>query len=195
MPYRTGAFREGGVYHVYNRGASRLTIFPDDDNFEYFIRLLHHHADKRHIGIMCYCLMPNHFHMLVRQGADTTISNMMQGLCSAYTQALNRRIERKGTLFEGRFKFREVCDDADLVQLMRYIHLNPVRAHLSSHAREWQASDCNAWLLRVPRNRIRSSEFERVQGYRRIFGLPSAEEYGTLLASLELPESQGHSGS
>jgi REP element-mobilizing transposase RayT len=194
MPYRNFAFRPGGIYHVYNRGASRQTIFPEAENYRYFLRLLEEHARRREIEIVCYCLMPNHFHLLLRQGGEKSVSHMMQGLCSAYTQALNRRLGRTGTLFEGRFKFSAITNRVSVLRTIRYIHQNPIKAHLVSHPEDWDGSDCRIWLTPIERHGHFVDELIRIHRFREVLGLPVAERYREILEG-ELPESPGLAGS
>jgi putative transposase len=75
----------GSFYHVFNRGANRQIIFYEPENYDYFLRLFKSHSIKHQTGIICYCLMPNHFHFLLYQESEKTISKLMQGLLSAYT--------------------------------------------------------------------------------------------------------------
>ena len=149
----------GGFYHVFNRGANRQTIFFDRDNYLHFLKLIRRHlfdqetdglpsaSDElrvesdalRPIDIAAYCLMPNHFHLLVRLNRDD-LSERMKSLAQAYVEAVNRRFERSGPLFEGRFRAILVDDEAYLWQLSRYIHLNPVEAGLVARASDWEYS-------------------------------------------------------
>src|SRR6266849_6500761 len=104
MPHRNNVFQQGSCYHIYNRGANREPIFRNDENYRYFLRLLISHIRDVEIGLICYCLMPNHYHLLLHQGGNVTISKALQGMLSAYSQAFNIENHRTGTLFEGRFK-------------------------------------------------------------------------------------------
>ncbi|MCW1967462.1 MAG: transposase [Anaerolineae bacterium] len=138
MPERP-QFIAGRCYHLYNRGNNRQNIFFEQDNYLYFLRLLKTHLVLQNIDIVAYCLMPNHYHLLVKIDTDV-LSNAMHDLSVAYTKAINKRFNRTGSLFEGRFKAIMVDNDTYLTHLSRYLHLNPVKAGLVSHAKDWAFS-------------------------------------------------------
>ena len=146
---------EGAVYHVTSRGNARQDIVADDEDRRTFLRMLAHVVDR--YGWLChaYCLMDNHYHLLI----ETPQSNLSQGmrqLNGRYTQAYNRRHLRVGHLLQGRFKAILVEKEAHLLELCRYVVLNPVRAKLVSHPRRWMWSsyrttsgetEAPAWLM------------------------------------------------
>jgi REP element-mobilizing transposase RayT len=146
MPYRKNIFQEGGYYHVYNRGAGKEQIFFNAGNYEYCIYLMARYHDKYGISIIAYCLMPNHYHFLLRQNTTTPISTFINTLFSTYTLAVNRQQKRVGTLFEGRFRHVEVSRDEYFVQLCRYLHLNPVKAKLATNPSGWPYTDYLEWI-------------------------------------------------
>lgn len=119
-----------GLYHVIARGNDRQVLFRDGADYrEYLARL---GAGLRRHGIRChaYCLMPNHVHFLLEPGA-TPVSRLMQGVQGAFAQYLNRRYRRVGHRFQGRFRAILCEKDSYLLELVRYLHLNPVRAGLT----------------------------------------------------------------
>jgi putative transposase len=133
------SFPAGGFYHVYNRGNDRQAIFREPDNYFYFLRLLRHHLVEHNIEIIAYCLMPNHYHLLVHLNAEG-LSRRMKSFSVAYTKAMNQRFSRVGSLFQGRFQAKRVEDEAYLLHLTRYIHLNPVKAGLVARSEDWELS-------------------------------------------------------
>ena len=139
MPRRAVPLAAGRFFHVYNRGVDRRPVFFSRENALYFLRLLRRHLepdDPAGVEVVAYCLMPNHFHLLVRpRGGD--LGDRMGGLAKSYTQAVNRRRGRVGPLFQGRFKAKPVDDEAGLVHLSRYVHLNPVAAGLAGDPLDW----------------------------------------------------------
>jgi putative transposase len=139
MPQRSMPFIKDGIYHVYNRGNNRQLIFFERENYLHFLRLVRQHLIIRNIEILAYCLMPNHYHLLVRL-RETDLSAGMKGLSLAYTKAINKRFERVGSLFQGRFQAIHVTEPAYLVHLVKYIHLNPVKAGLVQSAGDWEFS-------------------------------------------------------
>jgi putative transposase len=146
MPVRN-SLKNGGIYHIYNRGINKCEIFHDHRGYSYFISLLDHcrqyatplstfHKSKNKppkleitdipIDIHAYCIMPNHFHLLLQQRINDGISAYISRVCNGYTKGYNIRFERTGPLWEGRFKAKEIGDDSSYLQVIRYIHLNPV---------------------------------------------------------------------
>lgn len=146
MPYRKKEFYSGGYYHIYNRGANRERIFFSDENYSYCLRLIGKYSEIFHISVIAYCLMPNHFHLILRQNSEKSISDLMRLVFNAYVQAVNRQIGRTGTLFEGRFKHILIDKDNYILHLCRYIHLNPVKAELVAAPGEWRFSNYNEWV-------------------------------------------------
>ena len=141
MPRREVRFLAGGFYHIYNRGIERRSIFHETENYHYFTRLLNAKAARHDVEVIAYCLMPNHFHLLVRPRRDHTLGRFMTGLCGSYAQALNARRQRQGALFQGRYRAVRVDRDEYLGHLARYIHLNPVAAGLVSRPGDWPYSN------------------------------------------------------
>jgi len=146
MPYRPDVFAKDHYYHVYNRGAGQGTLFFNPQNYLYCLRLIKRHSQRYGITIIAYCLMPNHYHFLLRQETDVPISKFINVLFNAYVQAVNRQQNRSGTLFQGRF--RHVCINREeyLVHLCRYIHLNPVKAGLVESPEDWPYSNYLEWI-------------------------------------------------
>jgi putative transposase len=139
MPQRRIPLETGNFYHVYNRGNNYQAIFFDRENYLYFLRLTRQHLVFQSVDVVAYCLMPNHYHFLVYL-RDETLSAAMKSLSLAYTKAINKRFDRCGVLFQGRFQSILVADVNYLVQLTRYIHLNPVKAGLVQQPEEWEFS-------------------------------------------------------
>ncbi|MCL0050423.1 transposase [Dehalococcoidia bacterium] len=134
---------EGAVYHLTARGNAKQSIFLDDDDRIRFLDVLSDVVDR--FGWIChaYCLMTNHYHLLI----ETQLANLsrgMQQLNGVYTQAFNRRHERVGHVLQGRFKAILVEKESHLLELARYVVLNPVRAKLVSHPQQWSWSSYRA---------------------------------------------------
>ncbi len=146
MPYRSDTFTQGQYYHIYNRGAGKGKIFFNDGNYQYLLRLAKEYCQKHGATVIAYCLMPNHYHFLLRQETDEPLSKFMGVLFNGYVQALNLQQGRTGTLFEGRFKHRCVDKWEYLVTLCRYIHLNPVKAKLVARPEDWAYSNYGEWI-------------------------------------------------
>lgn len=119
----------GGLYHVIVRGNERRNVFRDDaDRLRYLARLAFY-REKFGFRLLAYCLMENHVHLAIETG-KIPLSRIMAGLQSSYTQDFNRRHERSGHLFQGRYKAFLVEKDRYALALLRYIHENPVKARV-----------------------------------------------------------------
>ena len=137
MPRRARTLSAGEYYHLYNRGNNRQTIFFERENYLYFLRQFRYFVATETADVVAYCLMPNHYHVLVYLREDT-LSKSMQRFTMSYTNAMNRRYKRCGALFQGRFNTIHVDSDAYLIKLTRYIHLNPVKAGLVKRPEDWE---------------------------------------------------------
>jgi REP element-mobilizing transposase RayT len=146
MPYREDVFAKDNYYHIYNRGVNKGQIFFNPGNYEYCIRLMQRVYQKYGASIIAYCLMPNHYHFLLKQKGDTPLSRFINVLFNAYVQAVNRQQERIGTLFEKRFRHVCIKKEEYLIHLCRYIHLNPVKAQLVADPEKWLYSDYHEWI-------------------------------------------------
>jgi len=146
MPYRGDAFFRGGYFHLYNRGAGRGLLFFNAGNYEHCLRLVKHYSSQYTVAVIAYCLMPNHYHLLVRQDGDTSLSKFINVLFNAYAQAVNAEQSRSGALFEGRFRHVQIEREEYLAHLCRYIHLNPVKAKLAQQPDDWPYSNYLEWV-------------------------------------------------
>lgn len=117
-------------YHVMNRGRRGEPVFPDDAARKGFIRLLRETGEMWHMRVSAYCLMGNHYHLLV-QTPRANLSRCMRHIDGVYTQRINKRLEWDGPVFRGRYKAVLIDKDSYLLEVLRYIHRNPVRAGLS----------------------------------------------------------------
>jgi REP element-mobilizing transposase RayT len=135
----------GAWYHVMNRGRRSEVIFSDNKDYSRFLDLLIEISEIWHVNIAAYCLMPNHYHVLL-QTPEGNISRCMRHLNGLYTQKFNRRHGFDGQLFRGRYKSILVCNDSHLLQLVRYIHKNPVKAGMVKDLPDYAWSSYNGYL-------------------------------------------------
>ncbi len=136
-------FFPGGTYHVTARGNDRQTIFADDADCSSFLIVLASVVARYRVGCHAYCLMSNHYHLLL-QTPEGNLSTAMRQLNGVYTQRFNRRHERSGHVFQGRYGAQLVDGQTYLQEVCRYIVLNPVRAGLVAHPRQWAWSSYRA---------------------------------------------------
>ncbi len=146
MPVRKNKFIGGQYYHVYNRGVNKGLVFHSEDNYRYCIQLLKKGLVDTKIGVIAFCLMPNHYHLLIRQEGTVPADRWLGVVFNAFVQALNKQVGRTGALFEGRFKSILIDRNEHLMHLCRYIHLNPVKAGLVEKAADWKYSNYLEWL-------------------------------------------------
>ncbi len=120
---------ENAYYHVMNRGRRRETIFHNKDYFETFLNTLEEAHQRFGIQVLCYCLMGNHYHLLIKT-PEANLGRAMRHINGVYTQRYNRLKKTDGSLFRGRYKAICVEEDSYLLQVSRYIHRNPIEAKL-----------------------------------------------------------------
>ncbi len=129
-------------YHVYNRGVAKQPMFIEEMDYVVFLGMFKRHLSEEvqtdrfgrehpnyhtKIELLTFCLMPNHFHLLLYQYEDTqAMTKLLQSICTSYTMYFNRKYNRVGPLFQGRFKASQINNDDYLLHISRYIHLNPV---------------------------------------------------------------------
>ena len=146
MPIRKVKFVQGNYYHIYNRGAGRQSIFKNRGNFAYLLELLNKVLAECHVTMIAYCLLPNHYHWLLRQDGATKAGWVPTRVFGSYSQAFNKANNRTGTLFEGPYKAILVESDDYLLHLCRYIHGNPVRHGLAMSPELWPYSNYLDWV-------------------------------------------------
>lgn len=156
MPRRTTPFLPDIYYHFYNRGNNRQAVFFEADNYLYFLG-----GVKKYLlpvaHIVVYCLMPTHYHILVRIKHQTSevsensevsarVSRAMQKFLISYTKAINKRFSRVGSLFQGQFQAKPIQTYPHLLNLCVYIHANPVKDGLVALPEDWIYSNYLEWL-------------------------------------------------
>lgn len=182
MPRRSLVFQPDRIYHLYNRGNDRNLTFYERENYLHFLRLVRQHLIEHTLDVLAYCLMPNHYHLLVCCRTDD-VSGSMQRLSVAYTKAMNRRYNRVGALFQGQFQAIEVDSEEYLAQLVRYIHLNPVKARLVEHPKDWEFSSYLEYAgLRagtLPRMEVLRQQFKTEAEYQAFLHPDEAFQHST----------------
>lgn len=151
MPRKPRLHVPGGVYHVILRGNGAQDIFFDPADRRYFYGLLKEGTQRFGYRIHAFCLMSNHVHLVLQVG-ETPLARPMQNLSFRYARRINWRTQRSGHLFQGRYKALLVDADSYLLELVRYVHLNPVRAGLVRQAEDhpWSSHRCYLARERLP---------------------------------------------
>ena len=148
----------GKVYHVYNRGNNKQAIFINGENYIFFLKQFDKYLTTK-LDVLAYCLMPNHFHLLVRIKIIEGISEpetsklvikTMRDFFISYSKAVNKKYNRSGALFQAKFKRKEVNSDFYFSRLVQYIHLNPVKAGFCKEPGGWKYSSYNAVISGKP---------------------------------------------
>lgn len=174
------------TYHIYNRGAHRSAVFRKRAHYLKCLELLIKYTARYQVTMVAYCLMPNHYHLLLRQDAGGSISRCLQTTFNAYVQYFNTRERHSGTLFQGAAKSRHIESDAHLMSCLAYIHTNPVRASLARYARDWDYSDYALWAddsdARFASKQLRNSLVGNAKSYREfvqeyLIGVEDSEDW------------------
>ena len=139
MPQRKVPLIPGEYYHIYNRGINSEIVFRTERNYYFYLRRIKEIITPHAAKIIAYVLMPTHYHLLV-QITNNNFSFAMGRVNNSYTKAYNKDWGRTGPLFEGRFKSKHIDSDKYILELSRYIHRNPVSAHLVDTPQEWPFS-------------------------------------------------------
>jgi len=159
MPSRNivKTYVEGGIYHIYNRGVEKRIIFQDEQDYKVFLSYLKEYLSvtviriknftlqgstfkgmarqpknyKSWVELLAYCLMPNHFHLMLKQIDSLSMKSFMKSISTRYSMYFNKKYKRVGPLFQGIYKAVLVMDESHLLHLTRYIHLNPAEDFLN----------------------------------------------------------------
>lgn len=165
MPYRKISFENEHIYHIYNRGVEKRKIFTSNRDYQRFIQSFIYYTfaenklrfarfrpvdmftlNKKRVEVLAYCLMPNHFHMILREISDGGISNSIGQLSNSYTKYFNTKYKRVGPLFQGNFKAVWIENTEQLVHVSRYVHLNPYVANIVEKNINYRYSSLEEYL-------------------------------------------------
>lgn len=143
MPRPLRPIEDGLIYHVINRGNNRQNVFRKPADFEAFLAALAALKERKPFKLYGYCLLNNHFHLLIRP-RETSISRIMQSLLVSHTQRYHRHHRSGGHVWQGRFKSPVIQNDEHLLTVLRYIEANPLRAKLVPRAEDYPWSSYRA---------------------------------------------------
>lgn len=138
--------RDAELYHVFNRGNRKQGIFGDASDYRSFVEMLE--IGLRRFGVErgAYCLMPNHYHLVLTQRTGGSIARLMSSLGTSAASRYNLKYRKVGHLFQGPYKNNLVDTREGLLRLSKYIHLNPVEAGLVARPEDWPYSDFRSYL-------------------------------------------------
>jgi putative transposase len=166
MPRAPRTIQAGLVYHVLNRGNGRMRLFLKDGDYAAFEKVLGEALDRYPADLLTYCLIPNHWHLVLRPKTDEALTNLMRWIGVTHVRRHHAHYQHQsgGHLYQGRFKCFPVQDDGYFLTLCRYVEANAVRAKLTADAREWPWAGAHArrhadkpftlarWPLKRPRD-------------------------------------------
>ena len=142
MPRRARSIQGDLLYHVLNRANARITLFEKDEDYAAFERVLDEAHAREPLRLLGYCVMPNHWHMVVwpKRGGDRQVSEFLRWLTVTHTQRWHAHYHTSGSghLYQGRFKSFPIESDEHLYAVLRYVERNPVRANLIERAEAWR---------------------------------------------------------
>ena len=164
-------FAPGAIFHIYNRGNNKEKIFFDEQDYRAFLfrlglclgftegelnkekfiaipysRIRITEANKNNFKLLAFCLMPNHFHFLIKQDGDVPISKLISKLCTSYAMYINKKHKRVGHLFQDQFKAVLIENNPQLMWISAYIHMNAVKDKIVKHPSEYKWSSYNDFV-------------------------------------------------
>jgi REP element-mobilizing transposase RayT len=164
-------FSSKNIYHIYNRGNNKEKIFFEDQDYKAFIfrlglclgfreeelnkekliampysRIRIVNLNKNNLKLHSFCLMPNHFHLLIEQIKDISVSNLISKLCTSYAKYINKKYKRVGHVFQDKFKAVLIENNSQLMWTSSYIHMNPVKDKLVKHPKDYKWSSYNDFV-------------------------------------------------
>ena len=156
MPRTARAAVGGMCYHVLNRGNARGQVFHKQDDYAAFIRLLPLGVERLPMRILAFCLMPNHFHLVLWPHHDGDLGRFMQWLLTCHVRRYHRHYDSSGHVWQGRFKAFPIQQDEHLLAVLRYVERNPLRANLVRSAQDWSWSSLRERLGDQPSELLHS---------------------------------------
>ena len=150
---------ENQIYHIYNRGNNSGKIFFEERNYSFFLQRFRYYMEKC-VTVYSYCLMPNHFHFLIKvnqiddnikvikfpKSRLSLVEKSLKDFFISYSKSINKAYNRTGSLFQTKFKRKPILDDSYLMNIVAYLHLNPVRAGIVKSAENWNYSSFKSYL-------------------------------------------------
>jgi putative transposase len=175
MPRTARASQGGFCYHVLNRGNARQRVFHKKADYEAFLELLAQARRRLPMRLLAYCLMPNHFHLVLWPRHDGDLSRFMQWLLTAHVRRYHRHRRTSGHVWQGRFKAFAIQQDQHLLTVLRYVERNAVRAGLVRRAEAWRWSSVSAGRTVEERALLNAGPVARGRNWLRCVNEPLTE--------------------
>jgi putative transposase len=184
----------GYCYHALNRGNERGRVFHDADDYHGFVKLLREACARVPMRLVGFCLMPNHFHLVLWPHGDGDLSRWMQWLLTTQVHGYRRRYRGSGHVWQGRFKAFPIAEDEHLLAVLRYVERNPLRAGLVERAEDWAWSSLPVWLQPPRMPWLHAGPVPRHAGWLEHVQVPHSEaELAALRRCVERGAPYGHS--
>jgi putative transposase len=146
MRCRHEDFVPGAIFHLYNHAIDDYQLCYDDRDYGFLINLIENKIDKIPASVFAYCIMPNHYHFLIRQNSEKPIYQIFNYAFIGYAQYFNKKYGRQGPIFRSPLQHKLITNQEYLIQLCKYIHMNPVRAELVEDPKDWFYSNYLEWI-------------------------------------------------
>jgi len=174
------------VYHVLNRANARVQIFENDKDYQLFEQILTESKEKCDIRLLAYCIMPNHWHLVVYPKKDGDLSKFMNWLTLTHTQRwhVSKRTTGQGHLYQGRYKSFLCQNDNHFLALVRYVERNALKANLVKRAEEWKwgSAYCREYGTSKQKKLLTSWPVQRTEDYLEWLNQPQSEDEENIIA-------------
>ena len=186
MPRTARASQGGWCYHVLNRGNARAEVFHKEEDYAAFIALLPPACERLPMRVLGYCLMPNHFHLLLWPFEDGDLGRWMQWLLTSHVRRYHRHYGGSGHVWQGRFKAFPIQEDDHYLTVLRYVERNPVRARLTRKAELWRWSSLRQRVANASDSTLAAGPVAIPSGWPQLVNEPQTEaELAALRTSVQ----------
>jgi putative transposase len=180
----TDIFEPESIYHIYNRAIGDERLFRNQENYFYFLEKYQHYLGEK-LDTLAYCLIPNHYHFLVKIKEDSSndlIVKAFSDFQNSYSKSFNKAFGRNGALFQRKFKRKKIATEDYLSRIIIYIHQNPVKHQLAKDPIDWKYSSLKSYFSEKP------SKLDRRLVLDWFGGLEGFQKYHKANSELYLPE-------
>jgi len=173
---RTARASVGNIcYHVINRGNAGTTVFRKQADYVRFTEMVYQACERLPLRVVCWCLMPNHFHLVLWPHEDGDLSRWMQWLMTCHVRRYHRHYNSSGHIWQGRFKAFPIQQDAHYLTVLRYVESNPLRAALVKRAEQWEWSSLHVLMNRSNDPLLSDGPVERPENWLSIVNQPQPQ--------------------